>query len=290
MIRQDVSALWIGGPLGHLEQLALSSFRDHNFAVNLYTYDASIEAPEGVVIQNGEDILPAEMVFENASRPGTFSAFSNIFRYRLLQLRQTTWIDTDVVALGGDLPSSDYLFAWESKKHINGAVLSAPPNSPFLKRLLEQSLSVEPSSVQWGQLGPRLITSTVQELGLAGEATNRKTIYPLSFRQIWEIFDPRRTRLVRAATGASPTLHLWNEVMRNQPIKHQGPPPGSFLAELMDRHGVTRPSETVDIEWVRRTWRPQINARPFERGFLEQRAGRILRLLRAARLMGRVHT
>ena len=37
VFRKDVSALWIGGPLGHLEHLALRSFRDHGFTVNLYT-------------------------------------------------------------------------------------------------------------------------------------------------------------------------------------------------------------------------------------------------------------
>lgn len=220
------------------------------------------------------------MVFENAARPGTFSAFSNIFRYRMLQLRDTTWIDTDVVALREDLPSSEYLYARESKRHINGAVLSAPRDSILLQRLYEQSVSVDPSSVQWGQLGHRLITSTVTELDLAGEATSQSVLYPLNFRQIWKIFDPRQTRCVGRQTARGATLHLWNEVMRNQPVKHLAPPEGSFLSDLMERHSVERPSDTVEVSWITQSWRPQIDARPFERGFLEERAGRLLRLLR----------
>ncbi len=279
MIRRDVSTLWIGGPLGHLERLSLISFLNHGFTVNLYTYDCEIDAPPGVVLRSGDEILAQEMVFENSFQPGTFSAFSNLFRYRMLQLRDTTWIDTDVVALGRELPATHYLYAWESPKFLNGAVLGAPQESSLLSRLYEQSIAVEASSVQWGQLGPRLITKTVRELDLVGEATRRTVIYPLNFRQIWKIFDPGHTKSLWRKTRGSATLHLWNEVMRNQPVKSLAPPEGSFLSELMNLHSVEGPAETVDIEWIRRSWRPQISPHFYEPGFLEQRAGRIIRFL-----------
>ena len=283
MRRRDVSALWIGGPLGHLEQLALTSFRDHGFSVNLYTYDEVGGVPSGIAIVSADEILPKNSIFENKARPGTFSGFSNIFRYRLLQLKKTTWIDTDVVCLDENLPSGNYLFAWESKKFVNGAVLRAPSDSTLLELLYTRAVAVEPASIQWGQLGPRLITSVVKELGLENTVARQKTIYPLSYREIWQVFDPSMILSLRRKTQGSPTLHLWNEVLRNTPAKTQAPPPGSFLAELMERHDIAFPREQLDVGWLRRDWRPQINPRPFESGFMEQRAGRLLRLMRLKR-------
>lgn len=81
---------------------------------------------EGVELRDAREIFVQEQVAENSGRPGTFAGFSNIFRYGLLQLFDTTWIDTDVLSTGHPLPSDYCLFGWESRHFINEAILRDP--------------------------------------------------------------------------------------------------------------------------------------------------------------------
>lgn len=278
-VTQSVSTLWIGGSLSWVEELCLSSFVNAGLRVQLYTYDAQMLAPRGVELCDARDILSEELVFENANRPGTFAGFSNIFRYRLLQIRETTWLDSDVLAGRNPLPGGSYLFGRESRRYINGAILRAPADSKFLQEMFDYSMSIDPNTIKWGQLGPKLVTQTAENLALAGLAQPRPTLYPVSYRQVWRLFDPQQVGWSTRQVEASSTIHLWNEVMRGHGIKSKNPPRGSFLWLYAQRIGYEFPSsEEISPDWVRRVWRQEINPRVFEKGFLEQRAGRLLRI------------
>jgi hypothetical protein len=50
---------------------------------------------------------------------------------------------------------------------------------------------------------------------------------------------PERCAKVRDKANGATFLHLWNEVLRRSGVlKSIAPPPGSFLAELFQKHGV----------------------------------------------------
>lgn len=274
----SVSALWIGGTLSWVEQLCLRSFVAEGYSVNLYVYESVSGVPAGVKIADGNEILPEGSVFENHSRPGSYAGFSNIFRYQLLQQKETIWIDADVLALGAPMPVSEYVFGWESRKHINGAVLGAPRDSQFLNSCLTFSTSLPPESIQWGQIGPRLVTEKVFELGLEDYAVGRKVFYPIDFRNTWRLFDPREFKWCSRRVMGSTCLHLWNEVIRGTPVKQSRPHPDSFLGSKL-RELALWPIDLPELNenWVRNTWRKEMSARPFEKGFMTQRAGRLLR-------------
>lgn len=282
MSAHSISSLWIGNQLGQFEKLSLSSFVRRGYDVTLYSYEPkNFEAPEGVKLENADQILPKEMVFENRSRPGTFAGFSNIFRYRLLQLKDTTWCDSDVLAGPQALPDSPYLFGWESKKFINGAVLRAPKNSQLLAFYYREATSVPPEEIQWGQIGPRLVSAGVRKYRLSKLAQPIREFYPIAYYEVWKLFDPTQTEWVLAKTANSSAIHLWNEVFRNLPVKHQKPPEGSYMDLLFQELDVEMDSsDTLSSDFVRNTWRPMLRPRPFERGFMELRAGRVLRFLR----------
>lgn len=284
----DVSSLWIGGRLGWVEQMCLASFVQAGASVSLYTYETGFVVPTGVELRDAREILPQEQVFENTGRPGTFAGFSNIFRYRLLQLVDTTWIDTDVLSTGRPLPSGDYLFGWESRHFINGAILRAPRDSDFLKQALEYSLSIAPEAVKWGQLGPRLVTSTATNLRLDTLAQSRTELYPIGYRKVWKLFDPSHSTWVRRTTRRASTIHLWNEVMRGHPVKSSRPPEGSFVSNFAEGLGIDLEGmPDLSLNWVRDNWRKQIDPRPLEAGFLDQRAGRVVRYLKGLRAVFR---
>jgi hypothetical protein len=239
-----VSTFWTGKPLGFLENLCLSSFIAKGYEVELYTYDDKIVAPKGVVIRDASTILPFERVFENYFQRGTYAAFSNIFRYRLLQLRKTTWIDTDVFLIGEALPEGDYLFGFEGPRFINGAILRAPSDSPFLRDLFRKSTSLRPNQVRiWGQLGPRLITAIARRHNLMHFAQKRDVFYPMSGGEVWALLDPKSYSLASQAVAKSSAIHLWNEVLRSAPLQldNYGIHPQSFLGSLMKSRGIPSP-------------------------------------------------
>ena len=264
----EISALWIGSALGPLESTCLSSFTREGFEVNLYTYEQTLEVPDGISVLDAADIVPKADAFENRDRPGTFAAFSDVFRYRLLSSVKTTWVDTDVLCLTDSLPGGEYLLGWEDQNHVNGAILRAPRDSEFLQFCESAVQSADLASVSWGAIGPALVTRAVETCGLAPIVLPTQALYPIHFSRIWEVFDPSRTKALENYFRESSTLHLWNEVLRRFPdLKTRRPPRGSFMEMHFERAGVlSRLGPELELDWVRKVFRRGIDPRYSMRG------------------------
>lgn len=260
MSTRSVSALWIGGPLGPYERLCLTSFVRSGFAVQLFTFDDSLPVPPGVVRRMAGDILPAGSVFENVHERGTFAAYSNVFRYRLLQLEDTTWVDADVLSVADELPGTPYLFGDQGGGLVNGAVLHAPSDSPFLAHLYDVASSTDPGQIVWGQLGPTLITRTIQRFGLEELVQEQQVLYPVHWDDLATLFDPQGADAVEDGLRGAATVHLWNEILRRAgaPVKQVRPPTGSWLDRKFRELEVDfESSHAHDPVWVLgavRTW------------------------------------
>src|SRR6187549_2184730 len=96
-----VQSLWVGEVLPPLQQLSIRSFLAHGHQYHLYAYGDLQGAPEGAVVIDAATILPAESIFyyQHGFGQGSVSAFSNLFRYKLICERGGWWVDTDVVCL-----------------------------------------------------------------------------------------------------------------------------------------------------------------------------------------------
>ena len=65
------------------------SFLAHGHDFHLYTYAPIDNVPEGVVMQDANDILPASMIFQYRDH-SSYAGFANFFRYKLLLDRGLT--------------------------------------------------------------------------------------------------------------------------------------------------------------------------------------------------------
>ncbi len=85
MIQTDdiIQSLWIGPTLSVMERLCMRSFLAHGHDFHLYTYAPIDNVPEGVVVQDGNDILPESMIFQYRDH-SSYAGFANFFRYKLL--------------------------------------------------------------------------------------------------------------------------------------------------------------------------------------------------------------
>lgn len=275
--KHSVSMLWVDGQFGHFELLCASSWVAAGFDLTVFSYNPELTIPDGAILRSAGEIVGFEKVFRNSDRPGTYAGFSNLFRYALLSQRDTIWVDSDVLATGRAFPRSDYLFGRESRKWINGAVLAVPPNSDVLRFWLETAEASQGTDVVLGQLGPKLITRGVSLHGLEDRVSARQVFYPISFRTLWTLFDPRRRRWVDKIVSNSVTVHLWNEAFRETPVKKSRPPEGSYLDLSFKRFGIdTSHLPELDLAWLRHSWKRKLDPAPWESGFLESRLGRFL--------------
>ena len=176
----------------------------------------------------------------------------------MLQQEEAVWVDTDILAGPNRIHSAEYLFGYEDKVTINGAVLAAPSQSEFLGRLIQRSALAPKDSLRWGQIGPKLITQVVSELGLVPLAQKPKVFYPIFFRDVWKLFSPNQTQWVEEQISGSATVHLWNEVLRraSKPIKNALPHPQSYLGRVFSDLGLADGKlDVVDPVWVDTQWR-----------------------------------
>ena len=104
------------------------------YSVTLHCYEQPEDVPEGVKLSDASDVLPRSGYFTDL-KTGYPATFSDVFRYNLMRREDLTYVDCDLYLLKR-FPDTDYIFAWESDRFINGAALRLPKDSPLLLDLV----------------------------------------------------------------------------------------------------------------------------------------------------------
>jgi hypothetical protein len=232
-----VSSFWTGAELSWIERLSISSFVGIGYRYKLYyLQEPPIGIPDGVEILSSSLIVPDEVLMEVARvRP---ALASDIFRYKLLSLEDTIWIDTDVISLGRPLPSSSFVWGFEGRPMINSAVLRYPKESVLSQLLVSETSKVHNwSKLAWGELGPKLLTKTIETAGLTSQTLPRSAFYEVTPFEAWKFFDPNFRDEVSTRTLDSYCIHVWNNVLRKSPLelKKFQPPEASFIWDLINQ-------------------------------------------------------
>ena len=252
----EISTLWVGGDLSWLEQLSLLSWKHSGNVTRLYSYE-TISVPKGVLASDASSIVPREQVFQNPGNT-SFAGFSNVFRYHLMKKRpMEIWVDTDMLAGPSPLRPDDYIFGFESKAVINGAILRAPHDSALISKLVQESEKIDKEAFRWGELGPKLVTKSIQQSNLHDLAREKSVFYEVEALEAWKFFSSDHVEEIRLRTQQSEGIHIWNEALKlaKFPVRQRRPQVGSFLADELEKHGVW-PTELPEIspEELRR-WR-----------------------------------
>ena len=238
--RQTFRAFWHGPPLDPYHQLCLRSIVDHGHHAELYTYDQDILVPSWVTRRDAREILQVEQVFvyKSGFGAGSPALHSDLFRYVMLQKQGDWWVDLDALLLRPDLPNDDFFFALGPPgTTIFSGVLKFPRHHPALDEAVDRSLSSIGAKTRWGDIGPRLVHELVQKYGLAQFTKPSVAAYPIPEPSLAALYDPERRQELMDRCSESCFLHLWNEASRFSGLpKFLGPPRGSFMDVLFDRH------------------------------------------------------
>ena len=212
-----IQSLWIGDEISNVEKLCISSYVKNGHDFHLYTYGPVKGVPEGCEVKDAKEVLPQEDIFAYnvGIGKGSYSAFSNYFRYKLLGLKGGWWTDTDIVCLKTIDFKDDFVFATEKtadgKSHITSGIIKAPAGSEFCKYCYDFCKKQNKETLAWGTVGPRLVSKAVNALSLSENARPWRFFNPIGFEQIGMLFDETFGDM---DLSRSYTIHLWNEMWR----------------------------------------------------------------------------
>lgn len=143
-----VQSLWVGPKLSRMEIYSIKSFLNLGYEYHLYTYETVKGIPKGVIIKDGNKIMPKKDIF---TLKATYLPFSDIFRYKMLYEKGNYWVDLDMIAIKKFDFKEPFIFSSERTiqkgaykmkvKYVpNIGVLKAPPKSDFYKELYQKCM------------------------------------------------------------------------------------------------------------------------------------------------------
>jgi Alpha 1,4-glycosyltransferase conserved region/Glycosyltransferase sugar-binding region containing DXD motif len=254
-MNDPIQSLWIGRPLSRLEKLSIESFLDHGHQYHLYAYEELPDLPRGATLRDGNEILPAAQIFQYRERK-SYSAFSNVFRYKLLLERGGWWADTDVISLRPLDLSDDYVFASETvswrglpsvQALITSCLIKAPRGSPAMALAWRTCLAKDWTALSWGEIGPRLVAQVVDAHGLHRFVQPPTAFCPVPYRDWRHLIEPQSPSLPAEAYA----VHFWNEMWRLANCDKDAAYPVESLYELLKRNHPHRTGTDIGAAAIR---------------------------------------
>jgi mannosyltransferase OCH1-like enzyme len=214
-MREIIQGLWIGRELSVMEQMSISSFLANGHEYHLYAYEDALRVPEGAVIRDANEILPASLIFQYAGFK-SYAGFSNYFRYKLLLEKGGWWADMDMICLHPFDFRDEYVFSSEIDKGeevVTSGIIKAPAGSELINYAWEVCRQKDPGSLRWGETGPRLMAEAVRKFSLERYRKPHQVFCPISFDEWRKVLE---SDVVWRFDQATRAIHLWNEMWRRE--------------------------------------------------------------------------
>ncbi len=235
MNKTIVQSLWIGGRLSTMERLSIVSYLEHGHPFHLYVYGPVANIPDGTIVRSGQEILPSDEIFcyQHGYGQGSFAAFANCFRYKLLRDRGGCWSDLDIVCLRPLDFAADHVVGKERRPNeapqVNNALIKAPVGSPLMHYCFEASWKVDRSNLRWGQIGPAPLRQAIEELDVPVRILEPEAFYPIDYWQVWDCI--RRKDLFTDGYA----VHLWHSQWQHQGLNPDHVYPAGCIYEQLKR-------------------------------------------------------
>jgi hypothetical protein len=235
--RFEVNSYWGGGPLTRLELVCLSSFVQNGAHYSLYTYDEPRGVPDGVIVRDASEILPAERMFRYPAgtlNEGSLSGFSNLFRYSLLQRVGGWWVDTDVCCLRAFQGSHDELYLREETQSgeflVASCIFRAPSAGVVLQHCLEAFARKDVTKVVHGETGPALLTDAIRACRREDLVQPGGPYFPVPWWEYERLLFDEQLSVDRCVA-----VHFWNTMLRTAGVDKNATFPGNSVFERLKR-------------------------------------------------------
>lgn len=237
-----IQSLWIGNDLSNVEKLCISSFLKNGHEFHLYTYGKIHNLPAGTILKDANQIIPESDVFTQHN--GSYAAFSDWFRWKLLVIMGNFWVDTDVVCLKPfDFEENELIFGFQGGQYLGSAVLGFPKgheackfiesvcNNPhqFLPydsnvwkfhKLIRKLKNKHRSNIGWGEAGgPSGMPNAFKYLNILNQAKEFTFFYPIHYSNFHAVFNETLCNDINLFSNTY-AIHLWNEMLRSREEKY----------------------------------------------------------------------
>ena len=230
------------GALTEYEVASINSFVRNDFSVNLWSYSKNSfsEISTEVKIRDASEILPIDLLKKLTQnlQKANYSSFSNLFRYKLLDVYGGWWFDTDcfcqknVVEFEKIITNRDYVLGLERENYVGSAVMYFA-DTKLLNQIEDKAYELIKENnyrLKWGQIGPDLITDVVISKKLIDNILDPTYFFPVPPNKIGKLFTPNLEKIEENTISNSFVCHTWNEMFRKYNInKTIYPPKNSFL-------------------------------------------------------------
>ena len=230
------------GALTEYEVASINSFVRNDFSVNLWSYSKNSfsEISTEVKIRDASEILPIDLLKKLTQnlQKANYSSFSNLFRYKLLDVYGGWWFDTDcfcqknVVEFEKIITNRDYVLGLERENYVGSAVMYFT-DTKLLNQIEDKAYELIKENnyrLKWGQIGPDLITDVVISKKLIDNILDPTYFFPVPPNKIGKLFTPNLEKIEENTISNSFVCHTWNEMFRKYNInKTIYPPKNSFL-------------------------------------------------------------
>lgn len=239
-----VSSLWVGGPLGFVQRLCLKSFVHYGHKISLYVYDMDMEVPDGVVKLNAEDIVPSDKIF---NYHGQLAAFSDYFRYKMIQKTGAMWVDADTLCLSESFFEDEpFVFIKESDYLIAGGILKMPKDHEMTARINKKAEKLLPAlkeaqtDLKWASLGPLLLTDLAKAYRVTRYAKPAKLVNVLDhWSKGADFWDPSKAEEIINGCSSAFSATMFTGTLRARGFDtEQVPPAGSAIDHFARKFGI----------------------------------------------------
>lgn len=243
MSKQTANFFWYGPKLPLWNYLCVKSFVDNGFNVNVWTY-GELDIPPGAKLADANIHCEQKYLtsITQAGKPGCLSAFSDLFRWSLLEKEDGWWFDTDCLCLKHEsefvkLVEGSTIVAGVEPSYSKDLVASAVLNVPnkqvahMINMLVDKTLEITNRNISWAQISVQMLTDLIERSPmLANGIVDKSHFCPLAPQEAVKAADPAYKEELENLTSNSYVYHFWNEMMRRAGVNCDVMPPrGSFL-------------------------------------------------------------
>jgi len=252
---RTVRSFWHGEAIGLYQLLCFRSFAERGHPVELFTFEPKLDLPPWITRKDAAEIVPRERALRHLPEQRQFAVDADLIRLALLHRLGGWWIDPDVVLLRTELPASEIWFSGPTEFGIvSSAAVKLPAGCPALTDALVLAGSRSDNVEEWGTVENSLLTRTLAANGMMDAGQPSGSASPIPWFDVARLFDPAQTASLAKELDGKSFLDLHHEVwLRAGVPTFLGPPRGSFLDRLFQRHelGLTFAAE-MDFRDVKR--------------------------------------
>ena len=224
-----INGFWVG-QIGELEIMSMNSFLDNGHPYHLWIYEEQKNIPNGVVLQNAEEIVPRKVYenwFSQQHKKHLKQTFANYFRYKLINKVGGFWCDLDFICLQPLDFQEDFIFCGVSdiptRRELNiyfdkigpygncvNSLFKSPPDQFFLEymiREIEQDVIDGFCPETFGIWGAVLLTESLIKFDLLKYKKNNIIEYGINYSN-------RQYNDSELPLPNSYTLHFYNYLGR----------------------------------------------------------------------------